>query len=302
MSAARKAIAAVALTSLGLAMVACSGSKAAGSNKVSVTAAFYPLAFVAEQLGGSAVNVTNLTPPGAEPHDLELRPSDVVAIRNARVVLYLHGLQPAVDDAVKTLQDKTRAFDALSVITLRHLGDGSVDPHFWLDPTLLAKVAALIEQHLEAAAPADAAIFQRNLTRLDTQLAQLDRDFHSGLAHCSRHEIFTGHTAFGYLGSRYWLRQIGITGLNPEAEPSPRQLTDIIQLARRLHPAVIYAETLVSSRSVDAVARAVGAKVAVLNPIEGLFPAQRSAGDDYLSLMRHNLRTLEEGLACQSSP
>lgn len=301
MTAIRKAAATVALASLGLASVACSGSTAAGSNKVSITAAFYPLAFVAEELGGSGVNVTNLTPPGAEPHDLELRPSDVVAIRNARLVLYLRGLQPAVDDAVKTIQDKTRAFDALSVITLRHLGDGSVDPHFWLDPTLLVKVAAIVEQRLEAASPANAALFQRNLTRLDAQLAQLDRDFHSGLAQCGRHEIFTGHTAFGYLGARYGLRQIGITGLNPEAEPSPRQLTDIIQLARRLRPAVIYAETLVSSRSVDAVARAVGAKVAVLDPIEGLLPAERAAGDDYLSLMRRNLRTLEQGLQCQSS-
>ncbi len=297
----RKAVAAVALGSLGLA-VACSSGTSSAVGKVAVTAAFYPLAFVAEQIGASGVSVTNLTPPGAEPHDLELRPSDVVAIRSARVILYLHGLQPAVDDAVKTLQDKSRAFDALSVITLRHLGDGSVDPHFWLDPTLLAKVAALIEQRLEAAAPADAALFQRNLTRLDTELAQLDRDFHSGLAHCGRHEIFTGHTAFGYLGSRYGLRQIGITGLNPEAEPSPRQLTDIIQLAKKLHPTVIYAETLVTSRSVDAVARAVGVKVAVLNPIEGLLPAQRAAGDDYPSLMRRNLRALEEGLACQSSP
>src|SRR5260221_1195998 len=155
----RTAGAAVALGSLGLA-VACSSGTSSAVGKVAVTAAFYPLAFVAEQIGASGVSVTNLTAPGAEPHDLELRPSDVVAIRSARVILYLHGLQPAVDDAVKTLQDKSRAFDALSVITLRHLGDGSVDPHLWLDPTLLAKVAALIEQRLEAAAPADAALFQ----------------------------------------------------------------------------------------------------------------------------------------------
>src|SRR5207253_4507974 len=125
--------------------------------------------------------------------------------------------------------------------------------HFWLDPTLLVKVAAVIEQRLERTAPADAALFQRNLTRLDTELAQLDRDFRTGLAHCARHEIFTGHTAFGYLAARYGLRQIGITGLNPEAEPSPKQLTQIIQLARKLHPTVVYAETLVSPRSVDTV-------------------------------------------------
>jgi zinc transport system substrate-binding protein len=281
---------------------ACSNSAQGSSGKTSVTAAFYPLAFVAQRIGGSAVQVTNLTPPGAEPHDLELKPSDVVAIRDARLVLYLRGLQPAVDDAVRSLKDRSKALDALSVVSLRHLGDGSVDPHFWLDPTILAKVAGMVEQRLESAAPADAALFQKNLTALDSQLAQLDSDFKTGLAHCARQEIFTGHTAFGYLSARYGLRQIGITGLNPEAEPSPKQLTEIIRLARQLHPTFIYAETLVSSRSVDAVARAVRAKVGVLNPIEGLLPAQRVAGDDYLTLMRANLHTLQEGLGCSTSP
>jgi zinc transport system substrate-binding protein len=278
---------------------ACSTASSAGGGKPSVVAAFYPLAFVAQRIGGSAVAVTNLTPPGAEPHDLELRPSDVVAIRNADLLLFLNGLQPAVDEAAKAL-DGAHKLDALSLISLRHLGDGSVDPHFWLDPLLLVRVSGDIELRLEKVVPASAALFRQNLARLDAQLGQLDRDFKMGLAHCARREIFTGHTAFGYMAARYGVRQIGITGLNPEAEPSPKELTQIIQLAQQLHPTVIYAETLVTSRSVDAVARAVGAKVAVLNPIEGLLPAQRTAGADYLSLMRQNLQTLEQGLSCQT--
>ena len=128
MRAVRKGAASMFMACVCLA-AACSSGPSPASAKVSVTAAFYPLAFVAEQLGGAAVNVTNLTPPGAEPHDLELRPTDVFAIRNARLVLYLHGLQPAVDDAVR--QDPARAFDALAVISVRHAADGSVDPHFF---------------------------------------------------------------------------------------------------------------------------------------------------------------------------
>jgi len=291
-----KTLAAVALTLL----VACSSTYPSTGSKLSVTAAFYPLQFLAERIGGNAVSVTNLTPPGAEPHDLELRPSDVVAIRNARIVLYLKGLQPSVDDAIRTLPDKTRTLDALSLIQLRRLADGSVDPHFWLDPSLFSRVATVVEQRFEQADPKHAGVFQHNLIQLEAQLAQLGRDFTSGLAHCARHEFFTGHTAFGYTAARYGLQQIGITGLNPEAEPSPKELTNIIQLARRLHPTVIYAETLVTSRSVDAVARAVGAKVAVLDPIEGLLPAERARGADYLSLMRQDLQTLEQGLSCQA--
>lgn len=278
---------------------ACSSTSPSATGKRSVVAAFYPLAFLAERIGGSAITVTNLTPPGAEPHDLELRPSDVVAIRNADLLLYLKGLQPAVDEAAKSL-DASRKQDALSLISLRHLGDGSVDPHFWLDPALFSTVSAVVEQRLEKVAPSSAALFRQNLAQLDAQLGQLDGDFRRGLTHCARAEIFTGHTAFGYMAARYGLRQIGITGLNPEAEPSPQELTHIIQLAQQLHPTVVYAETLVSSRSVQAVARAVDAKVEVLNPIEGLLPAQRTAGADYLSLMRQNLQTLEQGLSCQA--
>ena len=291
-----KTLAAFALTLL----VACSSASSSTGSKLSVTAAFYPLSFLAERIGGNVVSVTNLTPPGAEPHDLELRPSDAGAIRSARLLLYLKGLQPAVDDAVKTLPDTSRAYDVLSSVSLRHLGDGSIDPHFWLDPILFTKAAAAVEQRLEQADPKNAGVFQHNLIQLNAQLGQLDRDFTSGLAQCARHEFFTGHAAFGYMAARYGVRQIGITGLNPEAEPSPQQLTSIIQLARKLHPTVVYAEALVSSRSVDAVARAVGARVATLDPIEGLLPAERTAGADYFSLMRQDLQTLEQGLSCQA--
>jgi zinc transport system substrate-binding protein len=289
----------ISATVAALLLAACSASTAA-SDRVPVTAAFYPLAFVAQRIGGSAVDVRNLTPPGAEPHDLELKPSDVQAIRSARVVLYLHGFQPAVDDAIGSR--RAAAFDALTAIDVRRASDGSLDPHFWLDPTLLARVAAVIEHRLELLSPANAALFQKNLTGLYSQLSSLDDEFHSGLAQCSSHEIFTGHAAFAYMAARYGLEQIAITGLNPEAEPSPKQLTRIIQRARRVHPKVIYAETLLSSRSVDAVARAVGAAVDVLNPLEGLLPAQAKAGDDYFSLMRDNLQRLEEGLSCRASP
>jgi zinc transport system substrate-binding protein len=291
--------ASAAVLTIALVVVACSSVKTSDA-RVNVTAAFYPLAYLAERIGGSAVSVTNITPAGAEPHDLELRPSDVVAIRGAKLVLYLRGFQPAVDDAVRAMKS-TLTFDALAALSVRRLPGGAVDPHFWLDPTLLSKVAHLVQQRLELADRSDRVAFRTNLAHLDADLGALDTAFRKGLAHCAHREIFTGHTAFGYLAARYKLRQIGITGLNPEAEPSPRQLTKIIQLARGLRPTVIFAEQLVSSRSVDAVARSVGAKVAVLNPLEGLTAKQRNAGDDYFSLMRSNLAVLQRSLGCRAT-
>src|SRR3712207_3165019 len=116
---ARIAAAATALIALG-ATAAC-GNDAAGSpaadGKLTVVTAFYPLQFISERIGGDAVTVTNLTKPGAEPHDLELNPRQVGDITEARLVVYLKGFQPAVDEAVAQA-DPSRAFDAATAVPL----------------------------------------------------------------------------------------------------------------------------------------------------------------------------------------
>jgi zinc transport system substrate-binding protein len=256
-----------------------------------VVAAFYPLAYAAERIGGPSFDVRNLTPPGSEPHDLELTPQEVAAIQDASVVLYLsHGFQPAVSKAVE--QTRGKKVDILAGLQL-HAADGAeagltADPHVWLDPVLFARVAARIGAALD-----------RKATTLVADLHKLDTEYQQGLSDCKRHEIVTSHAAFGYLAARYGLEQVSITGLSPEAEPTPQQLTHVIQIVRRTHALTVFFETLVSPRLADTVAREVGARTAVLDPIEGLTPAEQKRGDNYLTLMRRNLATLREALACR---
>jgi zinc transport system substrate-binding protein len=256
-----------------------------------VVAAFYPLAYAAERIGGPALDVKNLTPPGAEPHDLELTPREVAEIQEASLVLYLsHGFQPAVSKAVE--QAHGRKVDILAGLPL-HAADGAeagltADPHVWLDPILFARVATRIGTALG-----------RPASSLVADLHSLDREYRKGLRDCKRHEIVTSHAAFGYLAARYGLEQVSITGLAPEAEPRPQQLAHVIQIVRRTHATTVFFETLVSPRLADTVAREVGARTAVLDPIEGLTPAEQKRGDDYLTLMRRNLAALRKALACR---
>jgi zinc transport system substrate-binding protein len=256
-----------------------------------VVAAFYPLAYAAEQIGGPTVDVDNLTPPGAEPHDLELTPRQVAKIQDASVVLYLsHGFQPAVSKAVQ--QAKGTKLDILAGLPL-HPADGSeagltADPHVWLDPILFARVVTRIGTALG-----------RPSSSLVTALHKLDAEYRQGLSDCKRHEIVTSHAAFGYLAKRYGLEQVSITGLTPEAEPTPKQLQHVIQIVRQTHATTVFFETLVSPRLADTVAREVGARTAVLDPIEGLTPAEQKRGDTYLTLMRNNLAALRKALACR---
>ena len=274
-------------------VVAGCGAAGGAAGKRTVVASFYPLAFAAEQVGGSSVDVENLTPSGAEPHDLELTPQAVGRIVRADLVLYFsHGFQPAVSDAVRQANGKT--VDVLAGLPL-HSAYGqeaglTADPHVWLDPALFERIVLRIGAVLGRPSAANALV---------TKLEQLDRAYRTGLAHCARRDIVTSHAAFGYLAQRYGLRQVAITGLTPESEPTPQQLANVIRLVRQTHATTVFFETLLSPRLADTVAREVGARTAVLDPIEGLTPAEQSHGDTYLSVMRRNLAALRRALACR---
>jgi zinc transport system substrate-binding protein len=264
----------------------CGESGASHSGQEKVVAAFYPLAFAAQQVGGNKVDVVNLTPAGAEPHDLEISPRDVADVRSADLVLLLgHGFQPQLEDAAGNGDNVLRLLDTPG---LDRFSNG--DPHVWLDPLRYALIVKRIGTALHAEGAA---------RRVVERLHSLDVEYRRGLAQCARDEIVTSHEAFGYLAQRYGLRQIAITGLTPEAEPKPQDLRRVVELVRRTHATTVFFETLVSPRIAETVARETGAKTAVLDPIEGLTSDEQRQGDDYFTLMRSNLAHLRVALGCQ---
>jgi zinc transport system substrate-binding protein len=261
-----------------------SDSKSSGADNGTIVAAFYPLAYAAEQVDPKA-NVVNLTPAGAEPHDLELKPSDVASVKNASVVLLMgRGFQPQLERAAES--SSARVLSLLDTPGLNRHGN---DPHVWLDPLRYALLVQSIGKTLHAESAA---------ARMVARLHALDRVYRAGLAHCDRHEIVTSHAAFGYLGERYGLKQIGVEGLNPEAEPAPGDLARVVDLVRKDGVTTVFAETLVSPKLAHTIARDTGAKSAVLDPIEGLTPRAIAAGANYFTVMRANLAALRLGLAC----
>jgi zinc transport system substrate-binding protein len=257
-----------------------------------VVAGFYPLAFAAQAIGGPSLQVRNLTPSGAEPHDIELTPRDVAAVQRAAVVLYLsHGFQPALEDAVHDAQG-TRV-DVLQGLNLRAgVGDetGKSDPHVWLDPVLFARIVKRI---------GDALGLPRAGARLAARVLALDGTYRNGLAHCARREFVTTHAAFGYLAARYGLKMQAITGIDPESEPTAQRLASLSELVRRDHIHTVFFERLVSPKLAQTVAREAGVGTAVLDPIEGLTPSEASHGATYFTLMRQNLVALREELGCR---
>lgn len=287
-----------------VALAGCSKPAARGGDpgRLSVAASFYPLAFAAERIGGSCVDVTDLTPPGVEPHDLELTPDGVEAIATADVVLYLGGgFQPAIADAIDQAEGTT--VDVLrSVQTLPGSepieGAPTVDPHVWLDPTRFATITNAIATALERAGASRGCDLEDRANDLRGELEDLDRGFRQGLAACDLDVIVTSHAAFGYLAAAYGLRQEAIAGLEPDVEPNPKRLAEVAALIDREGVDTVFSEELVSPAVAETLARETGAHTAVLATIEGLTDEESAAGEDYLSLMEENLDALRAALRC----
>ena len=244
-----------------------------------VVASFYPLAWATELVAPDSVDrVVNLTPPGAEPHDVELSPSDVETISDAELVVYIGGgFQLALEDAVDE-----RNGDSLDLLR------PGEDPHIWLDPIRFALAVQRIAQDVGGSADDEI-----------RELEQLGTEYRHGLSDCDRRVLVTTHAAFGQLAARYGLTQLSLAGRSPEAEPGPRELETLIDDVRASGATTVFAEPLVSDGLAQTVARGADVEVATLDPIEGLSEERLAAGEDYLSVMRSNLVALRQALGCR---
>jgi len=294
-------------------LAGCGGGSSISSEGTSVVAGFYPFAYVAERVAGGHADVTNLTSPGAEPHDLELTPQQVAAVAAADVSVYEEGFQPAVDAAVQESAEGS-VLEVTQTIGRPERGEApghaghhahgdepahtdlAGDPHIWQDPTKLADIATALAAKLAKADPDNAADYRRNADRLVADLRRLDRDFRRGLADCERRTFVTSHAAFGHLAQRYGLEMVPIAGLSPDIEPSPARLAELEQVVADEGVTTIFAETLASPALARTLAEEVGVRTAVLDPVEGLSDA--TADEDYLSLMRSNLAALKRANGC----
>lgn len=302
------------LPALALLLTGCGSSApartAGAAEPLDIVTAAYPFAFVAERVAGSHGRVVSLTQPGAEPHDVELTPQQTASVIEADLVVYERTFQPAVDEAVAQ-SGSDNALDTTTVVPLQDLGtehehaeadheegeETGLDPHVWLDPTHLATIGTAVADRLAARDPDRAADYRANATALASELTGLDEEYRSGLQGCARTEFITSHEAFGYLATRYGLTQIGISGLSPDAEPSPARIAQVQDEAREHAITTIFYETLVAPDVAQAIAGDLGLRTDVLDPVEGVTPESR--GTDYVAIMRSNLTALKAANGCR---
>lgn len=309
--------AAIAALTLGGCSATAKSGKADGG-KVEAVASFYPLAYVTSQVGGDLVDVTNLTPSG-EAHEVELSAKDLTTISQADALIYLSGFQAAVDDAVKEAAPKN-TLDVAKAAKLKklsaeqaaeheaahaHEGEheeaghdhhhGSFDPHFWLDPQRLSQVVPQVVATLSQADPDHSDTFQKNGKALQDKLADLDKEYRSGLNKCATPTAVTAHEAYGYLADRYGFEQVGVKGVDPEAETSLTRLQEVANIAKDKKVNVLFSESALGDKDTKTLAEQLGIKSEVLDPLE----IQVDKNRDYLQVMHDNLEKLSKAMKCQ---
>ena len=279
----------VALAVGPLLLAGCGGADDSASSDHQAVAAFFPLEWVTAQVGGPEWDITGLTEPGTEPHDLELGIGQTAALDGADVVVFEREFQPAVDEAVANVATGIE-LDAAAVVDLRE-----DDPHFWLDPLLMADLADAVADALTESDPDGAADYAANADAVRADLEGLDAAYAEGLASCERTTMVVTHEAFGYL-ERYGLHFEGIVGLSPDAEPTPAAIARLQQLIDDEGITTVFSERLASTAMADALAADTGVTTEVLDPIEG--PAEGESGSDYVALMEQNLTALQQAGGC----
>ncbi|WP_176541017.1 MULTISPECIES: metal ABC transporter substrate-binding protein [unclassified Bacillus (in: firmicutes)] len=279
-----------------------------GSKKMQIVTTFYPMYYFAQKVAGSSANVELLIPNGVEPHDWEPTANDMAKIQDSDLFIYnSRYFETWTEKVFKSINDPNlKVIEASNGIELmdaldseeedNHEHTSSKDPHVWLSPVLAQKEVDNIAKALEQADPKNKDKFQKNAAALNSELTDLDSLYKETIDKAKKKEFVTQHAAFGYLAKQYGLTQIPIAGLSPDVEPTLGKLAELTDLTKKKNVKIIYFEELTSSKVADTLAKEIGAKTEVLNPLEGLTKKEQEKGLDYIDVMKNNLESLKLSL------
>jgi zinc transport system substrate-binding protein len=275
--------------------------KAAEPDLLVVTTIF-PLSDFARQITAGQDEVYQLIPTSAEVHDFQLRPSDLAKLKSASILIRIgSNLEPWLDRILNNLGNQQ-----LTVISFTEILKNSAyaglrieDPHLWLDFEADQLLVKTITEVLAQLNPARADTYRKNGQALIDRLVWLDNQYQQNLAFCQSSDlVIAGHQAFGYLAARYKLNQIALTGLNPEAQPTPRRWQEVINLIRARQIKSIFYESSSPPQYTREIARETGARFYRLSTGVNLSKDEINQNKSFLSLMEENLKVLIEGLNC----
>lgn len=292
----------ILLTLIVLMAVGCTSQKDSTYNeggKKLVYASFYPLYFLANEIGGDNIELRMVVPNGVDSHDYEPSIEQLKDIENAQLFIYNGAnFESWSDKVVGNIIDENKTINASELVHLLMV-DNESDPHIWLDPENMLKIGEAIKEKLILIDEENKAEYENNFNALANRLKELDNRFSEELDQRNRNSIIVSHAAFNYMAERYGFKQIPVAGISPEQEPSPKTIAELIELAKKEEQKYIFLETLASPKTVQVIAEEANLQILTLNPIEGLTEEQIKKGEDYITIMEENLENLKKALVME---
>jgi zinc transport system substrate-binding protein len=232
------------------------------SDKLKVVATFYPLAFFAQEIGGTKIALQQLVPDNTEVHDWQPSLADILELNSADVIIYNGAsldqwfeddIIPTIDTNNKTIIKTSEGVDLLETsqdsAENGHEHGDSYDPHTWVSPYTAKQQAQNIYEGLIQKDPANKDYYNEHWQNLKTRLENLDNQFTTGLADKKKTDIFVAHSAFGYLGHRYGFEQHGIIGISADEQPSAAAYANLVDLMIEYQIYVVYVNPVYSDES-----------------------------------------------------
>lgn len=280
-----------------------SDSSHAETGKLKVVASFYPVYDFARNVGGDRVEITTLIPQGIEPHEFEPSPSAIKTISEADVFIYNGaGMEVWVPDLLENVKNNAIVIvdtgKGVQLIPSGSRGSETSDPHIWLNPVNAKIQVGNIRDAFILADPDGREYYEANAQAYIAKLDALESKFRVTISKCRKKDILITHATLAYLCSEYGCRQIPITGINPEAEPSPADVVSIIRQAKENNVSAVFSESMLNPNTAETIAKEINGRVMVFNSVHGLTAQEELDGEDYISLMESNLRNIGIALEC----
>jgi zinc transport system substrate-binding protein len=267
-----------------------------------VVTALAPLAEVARQIGGNDVVVVDLTPLGVSPHGLPLTARERREVQLAGLAIVVGGgFQPDVERAA---QSRTRpTLDLLRSLRLPPRPDGAaapVDPHVWLDPTIMGSISTAIGTALGHLVPSRASAFARRAHAAVEDDVKLDAQLAAGLRACHQRTLVTQHESFGWFAARYHLHEVGLDGplSDGTATPDPARAEAVARVLDDGATTTVFGEPLTPAGTLAVLAKQHGVDTDELDPYEGHAVDAEHDPETYRAAMLQNLEVLQERLGC----
>lgn len=268
-------------------------------NKKLIYTTFFPITYLTKEIVGDKMEIRAIMKSTDEPHSFELKANDMKEITKADLIVYNGAnMESFIPDLENAVGDKDKFLNLSQGLTLLEAGDGiddkhtRINPHTWLSVKNAREQLDTIYKKVASIDPQNEPFYKSNLERTQKAFEDLDKKFKEELSKVKKQEKYfvVSHAAFNYLAHDYGLKQIAVTGISPEEEPSAKQLKVIADFVKSNNINTIFFEGKATPKVAETLAKNTKTKTSTLYTMENLTDEEVKLG--YIKLMELNLEAL----------